>query len=72
MMKTILEKSSLSSVTPEKPPLQPMTQEQRQKMVEALDRWANEGNEEEQKESFEILKKALGEERTISNRNLFP
>ncbi len=40
-------------------------------LVEWLDKWREEGDEEEQRETFEYLKKVLDEDR-LSNRPLFP
>ncbi len=37
-----------------------------------LDEWERDGDEQEQRETMEILRKALGENRTTSNRPLFP
>jgi hypothetical protein len=39
--------------------------------VEWLDKWAEEGDEEEQRETFEYLQKALDEDRLSSQRLLF-
>jgi RNA binding exosome subunit len=40
-------------------------------VIELLDQWREEGDEEEQRETFEYLKEALDEDR-LSNRPLFP
>jgi Cdc6-like AAA superfamily ATPase len=40
-------------------------------VIELLHEWREEGNEEEERESFENLKKALDEDR-LSDRPLFP
>ncbi|NJK74650.1 MAG: hypothetical protein HC849_03650 [Oscillatoriales cyanobacterium RU_3_3] len=40
-------------------------------IVEWLDKWAEEGDEEEQRETFEYLQKALNEDRLSSQRLLF-
>jgi excisionase family DNA binding protein len=42
-----------------------------QAAIELLDSWLVEGDEEEQRETWEYLKKALDEDR-LSNRKLFP
>lgn len=42
-----------------------------QALIEWLDKWVEEGDEEEQRETFEYLQKALDEDR-LSNRPLFP
>jgi hypothetical protein len=39
--------------------------------IEWLDKWAEEGDEEEQRETFEYLQKALDEDRLSSQRLLF-
>jgi hypothetical protein len=39
--------------------------------IEWLDKWAEEGEEEEQRETFEYLQKALDEDRLSSQRLLF-
>jgi type II secretory pathway component PulM len=39
--------------------------------IEWLDKWAEEGDEEEQRETFEYLRKALDEDRLSSQRFLF-
>ena len=39
--------------------------------IEWLDKWAEEGDEEEQRETFEYLQKALDEDRQSSQRLLF-
>lgn len=52
----------------------PTPEEQMQKnlaLVEWLDKWAEEGDEEEQRETFEYLQKALDENRLSSKRLLF-
>jgi len=52
----------------------PTKEEQMQKniaIVEWLDKWAEEGDEEEQRETFEYLQKALDENRLSSKRLLF-
>ena len=49
-------------------------EEQRQRnqaAIELLRKWVEEGDEEEQRETFEYLQKALDEDR-LSNRPLFP
>jgi hypothetical protein len=62
---------------PERPRLMPkLTHEERmaknRRAIESLNRFMTEGDPEEQCETWEILRKALGPERTISNRSLFP
>jgi hypothetical protein len=37
-----------------------------------LDAWESEGDEQEQHENMQVLRKALGDERTISSWKLFP
>ena len=39
--------------------------------IEWLDKWAEEGDEEEQRETFEYLQKVLDEDRLSSQRLLF-
>ncbi len=53
--------------------LQPLNQEQIQKVIDLLDSWCNVSEEEaeEQRETWEYLKKALDEDR-LSYRKLFP
>lgn len=43
-----------------------------QRAMALLDEWERDGDEQEQRETMEILRKALGENRTTSNRPLFP
>ena len=40
--------------------------------IALLDSWETEGDEQEQRETMEILRKALGKDRVASSRNLFP
>jgi hypothetical protein len=40
--------------------------------VRLLDSWESEGDEEEQRETMQILRRVLGTERSASSRNLFP
>ena len=53
--------------------LQPLNPEQIQKVIDLLDSWCNVSQEEaeEQRETWEYLKKALDEDR-LSYRKLFP
>jgi hypothetical protein len=37
-----------------------------------LDEWERNGDEQEQRETMQVLRAALGENRTTSNRPLFP
>jgi hypothetical protein len=43
--------------------------EQNARVLALLEAWEHEDDEQEQRESWEILKKALGPDRTISNRS---
>jgi hypothetical protein len=67
------EPQASNAPTPQTPKPSPkgMTQDQREKYIALMQKWREEGDEQEQRESFEFLKKALGEDRTISNRKLF-
>jgi hypothetical protein len=40
--------------------------------IALLDSWEAEGDEQEQRETMNILRQALGKDRVISNRKLFP
>ena len=40
--------------------------------IRLLESWTTEGDEDEQRETFAVLEKALGPDRVISSRNLFP
>ena len=64
--------STLSSLTDDELVANAITREQkREALIELLRRWREEGDEEEQKETWEYLKKALDEDR-LSYRKLFP
>jgi hypothetical protein len=58
------------------PYVPPMTAEelaQRNKaLVELLDSWESEGDEQEQRETLNVLREALGPRRVASSRALFP
>jgi hypothetical protein len=41
-------------------------------LVELLDSWESEGDEQEQRETLNVLREALGERRVASSRALFP
>jgi excisionase family DNA binding protein len=41
-------------------------------LVELLDAWESEGDEEEQRETLAVLRESLGARRVASSRNLFP
>jgi diketogulonate reductase-like aldo/keto reductase len=58
-----------SAVLPET--TQEAQMQQNLEIVEWLDKWAEEGDEEEQRETFEYLQKALDEDRLSSQRLLF-
>ena len=49
----------------------PTPEQRREALIELLRRWREEGDEEEQRETWEYLKKALDEDR-LSDRKLFP
>ena len=57
------------------PLLPPRTPEEQmkinQELLEWYDKWVDEGDEEEQRETFEYLQKALDEDRLSSKRALF-
>jgi hypothetical protein len=59
-----------------RPLLEPITREELMRRnraaVELLDSWATEGDEEEQRETMAVLRKALGPGRIGSSRPLFP
>jgi hypothetical protein len=40
-------------------------------LAELLDSWENEGDEQEQRETMEVLRQALGKDRVASSRKLF-
>jgi hypothetical protein len=42
-----------------------------QRAIALLDAWERDGDEQEQRETMGILRKALGEDRMTSNRRLF-
>jgi hypothetical protein len=54
----------------------PITEEElarrNQAAIRLLDSWETEGDEQEQQETMEMLRRALGQERTASDRKLFP
>jgi hypothetical protein len=41
-------------------------------VAELLDSWVNEGDEQEQRETLDVIREALGARRVASSRNLFP
>jgi excisionase family DNA binding protein len=41
-------------------------------LVELLDSWESEGDEQEQRETLGVIREALGAKRVASSRNLFP
>lgn len=41
-------------------------------LVELLDSWESEGDEQEQRETLAVLRETLGPRRVASSRNLFP
>jgi hypothetical protein len=41
-------------------------------VIAMLDSWTTEGDEQEQRETMEVLREALGEKRALSSRKLFP
>lgn len=41
-------------------------------LVELLDSWETEGDEQEQRETLDVLRESLGARRVASSRNLFP
>jgi hypothetical protein len=55
------------------PPLTADELAQRSKtLVELLDAWESEGDEQEQRETLSVLREALGRRRVASSRALFP
>jgi len=58
------------------PYVPPITEEElarrNQAAIRLLDSWETEGDEEEQHETMEMLRHALGQGRTVSDRKLFP
>ncbi len=58
---------------PHVPPLSPDEMARRNaEAIRLLDEWMNEGDQEEQRETMAVLRKALGPDRVISSRSLFP
>jgi hypothetical protein len=54
------------------PPVSDEEQTQRnQALVELLDSWESDGDEQEQRETLDVLREALGKRRVASSRNLF-
>ena len=43
-----------------------------QSAIELLGSWETDGDEQEQRETMQVLREALGERRVASSRNLFP
>ena len=43
-----------------------------QAAIELLDSWETNGDEQEQRETMQVLRDALGEHRVASSRKLFP
>ena len=41
-------------------------------LVALLDSWETEGDEQEQRETMDVLRQALGKDRVASSRKLFP
>jgi hypothetical protein len=59
--------------TPYVPRLDPAELARRNRSaVELLDSWEAEGDDQEQRETMQVLREALGKDRTASSRNLFP
>ncbi len=58
------------------PYVTPITEEElsrrNQAAIELLDSWAKEGDEEEQRETMNVVRQALGQGRLASDRRLFP
>jgi hypothetical protein len=58
------------------PYVPPITEEERARRnlaaIQLLDSWENEVDEEEQRETMEVLRSALGQGRIASDRSLFP
>jgi len=43
-----------------------------QALVALLDSWETEGDEQEQRETMDVLRQAFGKDRVASSRKLFP
>jgi len=58
------------------PYVPPITEEdlarRNQAAIRLLDSWETEGDEKEQHETMEMLRHALGQDRMVSDRKLFP
>jgi hypothetical protein len=64
------------TATPGAPYVPPVSAEElarrNRAVVELLDSWESDGDEQEQRETLAVLREALGERRVASSRNLFP
>jgi hypothetical protein len=65
----------MSTSTEKRPYVPPITDEELRarnaKAIELLDSWEAEGDEQEQRETMEVLRKALGPDRVMGYRGVF-
>jgi hypothetical protein len=73
VMATATPDPAATSVRPYVPPISAEELARRNGgLIELLDSWEAEGDEQEQRETLVVLREALGEGRVSSSRNLFP